>query len=311
MSKFKTIDIELLRNNYLESKHEVLVTTDKDKDGFDFFPRSAIKPFQIIPLLLLAKKNNISFEKEEIAIFGSSHSGQDIHVDLLTDISKKYNVDLNDIFCAPQRPMHVETADKYISNNLPFSKLNNNCSGKHLSMLIYSKLLNVENDYYFKIEHIVQKNINKFFKEIFELSDIKYAIDGCGLPAIYLNSQSFLKGVKNILSSEYKDTWLSVFDSYTKFPNLVGGDNRTDTNVMTHSSKPFLAKSGAEGVLFATNNESSYIFKCVDGNFRAVDLVATNFLHNSNLINEKPYQELVKNYSKNLQNTDVYTFNIN
>ena len=80
---------------------------------------------------------------------------------------------------------------------------------------------------------------------------------------------------------------------------------------MTHSSKPFLAKSGAEGVLFATNNESSYIFKCVDGNFRAVDLVATNFLHNSNLINEKPYQELVNNYSKNLQNTDVYTFNIN
>ena len=30
-----------------------------------------------------------------------------------------------------------------------------------------------------------------------------------------------------------------------------------------------------------------------------------------NLINEKPYQKLVENYSKNLQNTDVYTFNIN
>ena len=112
------------------------------------------------------------------------------------------------------------------------------------------------------------------------------------------------------MSSEHKDTWLSVFDSYTKFPNLVGGDNRTDTNVMLNSSEPLLAKSGAEGVLFATNNESSYIFKCVDGNFRAVDLVATHFLNNLNFINEKPYQKLVENYSKNLQNTDVYTFNI-
>ena len=206
--------------------------------------------------------------------------------------------------------MHVDTADQYISNKLPFTKLNNNCSGKHLSMLIYSKLLNIDSNYYYKINHTVQENINLLFKDIFELSDRNYAIDGCGLPAIYLNSQSFLKGVKNILSSEYKDTWSSVFDSYTKFPNLVGGDNRTDTNVMLNSSEPLLAKSGAEGVLFATNNESSYIFKCVDGNFRAVDLVATHFLNNLNFINEKPYLKLVENYSKNLQNTDVYTFNI-
>ena len=95
------------------------------------------------------------------------------------------------------------------------------------------------------------------------------------------------------------------------FPNLVGGDNRTDTNVMINSSGPLLAKSGAEGVFFATNNESSYIFKCTDGNFRAVDLVATNYLNNLNLIDGKPYKKLVENYSKNLQNTDVYTFNIN
>ena len=311
MNKVKSVDIELLRNNHLESKHEVLITSDKDKDDFEFFPRSAIKPFQIIPLLFLAKEKQISFESEEIAIFGSSHSGQDIHVNLLTNIAKKYDINSDDIFCAPQRPMHVETADQYISNKLPFSKLNNNCSGKHLSMLIYSKLLNIQSDYYYKINHTVQENINLLFKDIFELSDIKYAIDGCGLPAIYLNSQSFIKGVRNILSSEYKDIWLSVFDSYTKFPNLVGGDNRTDTNIMLNSSEPLLAKSGAEGVLFATNNESSYIFKCVDGNFRAVDLVATHFLNNLNLINEKPYQKLVENYSKNLQNTDVYTFNIN
>ena len=84
MNKVKSIDIELLRNNHIESKHEVLITTDKDQDGFEFFPRSSIKPFQIMPLLLLAKKKQITFESEEIAIFGSSHSGQDIHCLLYT-----------------------------------------------------------------------------------------------------------------------------------------------------------------------------------------------------------------------------------
>jgi len=171
MNKVKSIDIELLRNNHIESKHEVLITKDKDQDGFEFFPRSAIKPFQIIPLLLLAKKKQITFESEEIAIFGSSHSGQDIHVNLLTNIAKKYNINSNDIFCAPQRPMHVDTADQYISNKLPFTKLNNNCSGKHLSMLIYSKLLNIESDYYYKVNHTVQENINIFFKDIFNIND--------------------------------------------------------------------------------------------------------------------------------------------
>ncbi len=310
MNKIDTIEIQLLRNNHIESKHKILITTDTDKNGFEFFPRSAIKPFQIIPLLHFAKKNNLSFDNQEIAIFGSSHSGQEEHVDILKKISAKYDIKWEEIYCAPQRPMHIKTADDYILKKTPFTSLNNNCSGKHLSMLLYSKLLDIDNYNYQNIEHIVQQNINKFFIEIFELDEIKYGIDGCGLPAIYLNSYSFLKGVKNVLNSEYKDLWQSIFDSYNSHPNLVGGENRTDTNIMLNSYSPLLAKSGAEGVLFATNNESSFLFKCSDGNFRAVDLVATDVLNKQKYINEIPYTKLVENYSKNLQNTEVYSFNI-
>ena len=310
MNKIDTIEIQLLRNNHIESRHKILITTDTDKNGFEFFPRSAIKPFQIIPLLHFAKKNNLTFDNEEIAIFGSSHSGQEEHVEILKKISTKYHINWEEIYCAPQRPMHIKTADDYILKKTPFTRLNNNCSGKHLSMLLYSKLLDIDNYNYQNIEHIVQQNINKFFKEIFELDEIKYGIDGCGLPAIYLNSYSFLKGVKNVLNSEYKDLWQSIFDSYNSHPNLVGGENRTDTNIMLNSYSPLLAKSGAEGVLFATNNESSFLFKCSDGNFRAVDLVATYVLNKQKYINEIPYTKLVENYSKNLQNTEVYSFNI-
>ena len=310
MNKVDTIEIQLLRNNHVESKHKILITTDRDKNGFEFFPRSAIKPFQIIPLLHFAKKNNLTFDNEEIAIFGSSHSGEEEHVNILKKISVKYNIKWEEIYCAPQRPMHIKTADDYIFNKTPFTKLNNNCSGKHLSMLLYSKLLDIDYYNYQNIEHIVQQNIHKFFKEIFELDQIKYGIDGCGLPAIFLNSYSFLRGVKNVLNSEYKDLWQSIFDSYNSHPNLVGGENRTDTNIMLNSYSPLLAKSGAEGVLFATNNESSFLFKCLDGNFRAVDLVATDVLNKQEYINEIPYKKLIENYSKNLQNTEVYSFNI-
>ena len=37
---------------------------------------------------------------------------------------------------------------------------------------------------------------------------------------------------------------------------------------------PFFSMN--QTILFATNNEKSFLFKCTDGNFRAVDLVATD-----------------------------------
>ena len=91
MSKIKTFIIELLRNGHIESTYQVEMTTNKS-EGQKFFPRSAIKPFQIKPLIKLANESNTNLTKEEIAIFGSSHSGQDIHTDLLLNICKKYEV---------------------------------------------------------------------------------------------------------------------------------------------------------------------------------------------------------------------------
>ena len=38
MSNINKFEIELLRNNYVESKHEIFITTDNDEFGFDFFP---------------------------------------------------------------------------------------------------------------------------------------------------------------------------------------------------------------------------------------------------------------------------------
>ena len=114
MSKIKTFIIELLRNGHIESTHQVEMTTNKS-EGQKFFPRSAIKPFQIIPLIKLANESNTYLTKEEIAIFGSSHSGQDIHTDLLQNICNKYGIRWEEIYCAPQRPMHINTCLLYTS----------------------------------------------------------------------------------------------------------------------------------------------------------------------------------------------------
>ena len=66
MNNVNSFEIELLRNNFVESKHKILMTTNKDKIGFDFFPRSAIKPFQIVPLLALANKTVTSLSAVDL-----------------------------------------------------------------------------------------------------------------------------------------------------------------------------------------------------------------------------------------------------
>ena len=83
-----------------------------------------------------------------------------------------------------------------------------------------------------------------------------------------------------------------------------------DTNIILNSSKTVLAKSGAEGVLFVTNNDESYLFKCIDGSKRGVDLAATKYLNEIGMVSEKPFQYLSNLYSLNTQNTKAVTITV-
>ena len=178
-------------------------------------------------------------------------------------------------------------------------------------MLIFSKILNEDLNGYQNLNHPIQIYISKFFSEIFEDSNLEYSTDGCGLPAVKVSSHKFLLALKKIQSSKYQKFFESVFDAYTKFPEIIGGTNRTDTNIMKASNGKVMAKSGAEGVLIVTNKDKSYIFKCLDGNKRGVDLAATNYLNKIGLINEEPYNYLKSLYSKNLQDDLFVDIKIN
>ena len=113
-----------------------------------------------------------------------------------------------------------------------------------------------------------------------------------------------------IKTTEYSINWSDMFNSYHTNPLLIGGENRTDTNIILNSSKTVLAKSGAEGVLFVTNNNESYLFKCIDGSKRGVDLAATKYLNEIGMVNEKPFQYLSNLYSLNTQNTKAVTITV-
>ena len=108
------------------------------------FPRSAIKPFQIFPLVNELLNNGLEIDLEEIAIFCASHSGQKFHTEKVKQTASKYSIDYEDIFCEKQIPFHADTYKDLLTSNEPHTKLHNNCSGKHVGMLLLCKLLDLE-----------------------------------------------------------------------------------------------------------------------------------------------------------------------
>jgi len=309
MSKINKLDVLIEREGFIESIHNVFIYDNFNKTNDFIFPRSSVKPFQILPLLIEAKKQNIKFSNEEVAIFASSHSAEVIHTDLIAKLALKYNIDLNHLLCGPQRPFHEDTADSLLKQNKKFNQLHNNCSGKHLSMLIFAKLIDASFENYTSREHETQIRIEEYFKKIFNDSFLVYSVDGCGLPALKVNPQDFCLAVNKIQESADSDVWYQMFSAYNSFPELIGGTNRTDTNIIKHSFNDSLAKSGAEGVLFFTNNKDTFLFKCLDGNKRGVDLAATKFLYDKGFISSFPYEYIEKFYSTNTQ--DIKNIKIN
>lgn len=311
MSIPSQLNVELFRDGNLESNHIVNFYNSKSNSNDYFFPRSSVKPFQIIPLLYtLSIQNEINLTDEEIALFASSHSGEKLHTDLLLITSEKYNLNLDYLICGAQRPFHDKTADSILNDNNDFLNIHNNCSGKHLSMLLFSKVLNVDFQNYYNLNHKSQANINEFFYEIFQTKDISYGIDGCGLPAIRLKTSDFIGSINFIKNSKYSEFWNRVFNAYVRFPEIIGGTNRPDSNLIKNSNSPLLAKSGAEGVMFVTNNNDSFLFKCLDGSKRGVDLASSHYLQSIGLVSNSPFESQVELYSRNRQNNKAVEIKI-
>ena len=81
-------------------------------------------------------------------------------------------------------------------------------------------------------------------------------------------------------------------------------------DLIKNSNSPLLAKSGAEGVMFVTNNKQSFLFKCLDGSKRGVDLASSYYLKSIGLVNNSPFESQVDLYSMNRQNNKAVEIKI-
>lgn len=149
-----------------------------------FFPRSAVKYIQILPLLESGAVEHYGFTLEELAVMCASHSSSPVHLNAVRSILSKIGAHESDLRCGGHTPEFEEDTFEYIRNGTttPFKDhIYNNCSGKHAGFLALCKYKGFPLEGHLNVDHPAQVLIRAAIADMFCIppDELRFGIDGC------------------------------------------------------------------------------------------------------------------------------------
>ncbi len=230
-------------------------------ENFRCFTRSLIKIIQAKVCLDLIDQD---LSIEELAIIGSSHRAQDIHLHAIEKLIKRFDLNPDLLQCG----FHPHKQD---------SQLKHYCSAKHLIMLATCKQYNWDQENYLDIKHPLQVKITEELRRLNPEFQNIHEKDGCSLPSFYMSIQDMAKIFFNILG---QSRYQKLIQAANSFPELIAAAGNFDTELMKAYPQRFYAKGGAEGLLLMIHLERQevLIVKVLDGSDRPKNLIKDRFL---------------------------------
>jgi L-asparaginase II len=222
--------------------------------------RSSAKPFQALPFIENGGQAAFGLTSQEVAIICSSHSGTDEHVQTVLGIQAKTGVKESELMCGVHAPFHIPTAEALRRRGEQPTPNRHNCSGKHTGMLSYIHLKRMQGENtpgdipYIDIQHPLQQEILNTFAEMcaVEVDQVSIGIDGCSVPNFAVPLQNAAYGYARLceplkLSPERTEACRIITSAMTSNPNMVGGPDSFDTQLMKATGGKLICKAGAEG----------------------------------------------------------------
>lgn len=218
------------------------------------YTRSSSKPIQGLAIILSGAADKFRLSQKELAIMCASHAADPIHIDLVRSIMRKFKITEKMLLCGTHKLQSEVTWGKILNHRLKNSPAFNNCSGKHLGMILSARALGVSTDNYINSSHPVQRLNLHLVTLMSEArpSDIKIGVDGCGAPNFALPMKNMALAFQNLtnpgrLEPQLKDACLRITSAIGKFPQYIHGPERYDTEFMK-LRRDSISKGGAEGV---------------------------------------------------------------
>jgi L-asparaginase II len=262
------VDVE--RSGVIESVHRgsvALIAADGSVRSLGdtdqpIFPRSSNKPLQAVGMV----RAGLDGPSPWIALAAASHSGEAIHVQVVTEMLESVGLDESALQC----PLDWPLGDAAKLAAVEPRRITMNCSGKHAAMLLTCRANGWPIDTYLDVDHPLQQAMYATVGSEAGEAVAATGIDGCGAPLFAISLLGLARAFARLAGATDGPERV-VADAMRAHPELVGGDGRSVTTLM-RSVPGLVAKDGAEGVYAAALPDGRAVaFKIDDGAQRAID----------------------------------------
>lgn len=274
--------VETTRGPFLESRHfgHAVIADANGKvveawgdPSKTVLPRSSAKMIQALPLL--ESGAGTALKQEQLALACASHSGEQRHVDWVTNWLNDLGLDEHALCCGPQASRDLALNTEMIRQNIPPSRVFNNCSGKHAGFLTLARYLNAPLDYV-DPENPVQRAVRAAFEETCGEESPGFGIDGCSAPNFAVSLAGMARAMARFAAAGsgggIRDTAMTTLrTAMMAHPELVSGKGRACAALMQSAQGKAAVKTGAEGFFVAILPEQKLgvALKIEDGATRA------------------------------------------
>lgn len=292
------IIVEVTRGDLVESVHRgSAVVCDADgkilyqlghAESFDgdkkLYPRSALKTYQALAMVMAGAGDFFQFTEQEYAIIQASHNGEPAHTSTVLGILQKIGLAESALECGVHPPYHHATELDLARRGLKPCVLHNNCSGKHAGMLSYAQVKKIPYKNYIDPEHPLQQEILRIIKELCGSEISKPAVDGCSAPTYALPLHNMAYGMAKLAGAKagsFNVAAKLLLRSAMAQPFYIAGSNRHCSEIMSALPGKVFVKTGAEGFYTAAipHLGLGVALKTDDGTGRAGEVLITGLLH--------------------------------
>lgn len=292
-----------LRGTLVEEEHygfRMLADNDRvieysgETGNYPFYLNSCANP--LIASLIIDYGMDVKYDMtlEEIAISCSSHTAENLHIELEKSLLNKIGVDEKSLKCGVSRRLPDHKYKDVLFDAENESVLQNGCAAKHIMMLGLCKMNGWNMENYDNLEHPLQVKIKE---KIIDLCRLKHRFpitkDFCGLPAMSMPLENVLWGYLKIFTDP---RYQKISEAFLNYPDIIGGKNRLDTKIIKCSDN-IIAKASTCGICVVVNVEKqeALVVKISDSNMDTLEAVVVKSLNNLHWT-DIPFEYLIKTF---------------
>lgn len=284
--------VRVTRGGEVESTHRgawVLVDTSgrvldgAGAFGAPYFPRSAVKSFQAVPLVESGAADRFGFTDEDLALALASHNGEAVHTTRVARTLGRLGFTHATLRCGAHPPSDGPTRAELSVRGEEPTALHNNCSGKHTGFLALALQAGVEPEHYLDPESASQREVRHALASFTDVPERELipAVDGCSAPTYRMPLRALALGFARMttpdgLGSERAATCRRLTEAAARHPVLIAGTRkRLCTKLLEVSGGRLFPKIGAEAMYAVglRGGDRAFAVKLDDGGLRGMHAV--------------------------------------